>query len=94
MDESYLHVNHKSECSWFGIDGDHRSMNRKGRGQRVIVVHTINKQGPVIDTTGVRVGERKDLPWQKGGLHRRMEIVVLGGEGVARRVRELEAGRT
>ena len=47
-DSSYLHVNHKSNFSWFTIDGDHRFANSNGDDQRIILVHAITIDGPVI----------------------------------------------
>lgn len=61
MDESYLNLNHKRDVSWVELDGDHRSTNTKGKGQRIIV-HAITDEGPVI------AGARKEDCKEEGIL--------------------------
>lgn len=66
MDESYLHVNHKSNFSWFTVDGDHRSANSNGDGQRIIIVHAITDDGPVIANGWREGGTRQGFPKPEG----------------------------
>lgn len=48
MDEPYLHVNYRNKLCCFDIDGDHISENPRGNGQRIIILHAISEDSPVI----------------------------------------------
>lgn len=47
MDESYLHVGHRPRFSIYP-DGENRSVNTARAGKRMIIVHAITKDGPLV----------------------------------------------
>ena len=94
MNESCLHVNHRTNLSWLDIDEGHRSANPKGNAQRIIIVHATTKKGSVIARSGARVERRNDFPRQKGGFHLTTESIVIGREMLTRGVEEVDGGET
>lgn len=61
MDESYCHVNHCRTTSWFG-KGETR-VNTKSKGGRVIIVHAISRDGPLVADS---CRDEKGFPLREG----------------------------
>lgn len=82
MDESYVHVNHKRRVSWVS-DDDERSRRNLSKGQRVIIVHAITEDGPLI---APRFLDAASFPKREGWF-------VESGRSTARRGRRRGYGR-
>lgn len=64
MDE--LHVHHTVDVSWLELDGHHGTTNLAGDGQRIIVVHAITKEAPVISDDWRQGGKEDGFPKSEG----------------------------
>ncbi|CAN0315915.1 unnamed protein product [Scytosiphon promiscuus] len=51
MDESYIHINHRDNTSWFKGE-DNKTQFATGEGQRIIIVHAIDENGPLVTRDG------------------------------------------
>ena len=61
MDESYCHVNHCTARSWY--TEDQTKSNTKTKGGRIIIVHAITRDGPLV---GDSFRDGKRFPRREG----------------------------
>ncbi|CAN0240511.1 unnamed protein product, partial [Ectocarpus fasciculatus] len=54
-DESYINVYHKQEKTWF--KSGEKSEHSTGKGKRLIIVHAITKDGPLVTWEGQEWGK-------------------------------------
>lgn len=68
-DESYIHQNHRGECSYLTADEKNNGMDRKrSKGRRLIILHAISPDGPLAerDENGYPVS---DIVWTRDTPH-------------------------
>ncbi|CAN0085172.1 unnamed protein product, partial [Sphacelaria rigidula] len=91
MDESYLHVGHRMKKSIFP-EGENRSVNTARAGKRMILVHAITEDGPLVAKE--HCDPDTGIPKPEGWFHARSSTAcprlgggagVVGGRGARRK---------